>query len=72
MDEARCREMVELVRTIRHDANSPLTAVLGHVQLLLEEPVAQDPEVQESLKVVETEVQRLIRILAGLKEVKME
>jgi signal transduction histidine kinase len=72
MEEARCREMVELVRTIRHDANSPLTAILGHVQLLLEEPVAQDAEVQESLKVVETEVQRLIRILAGLKEVKVE
>lgn len=72
MDDARCREMVELVRTIRHDANSPLTAVLGHVQLLLEEPAAQDAEVQESLKVVETEVQRLIGILSGLKEVKMD
>lgn len=72
MDEARCREMVELVRTIRHDANSPLTAVLGHVQLLLEEPAAQDAEVQESLKVVESEVQRLIKILGELKEVRYD
>jgi signal transduction histidine kinase len=72
MDEDRCREMVELVRTIRHDANSPLTAALGHVQLLLDEPAAQDGEVQESLKVVESEIQRLIKILAGLREVKYE
>ena len=70
MDEDRYREMVDLVRTIRHDANSPLTAALGHVQLLLGEPAAQDGEVQESLKVVENELQRLISILSGLKEVK--
>lgn len=72
MDEARCREMVELVRTIRHDANSPLTAALGHVQLLLDEPTAQDEVVQESLKVVESEIQRLIQILGGLREIKHE
>lgn len=72
MDEGRCREMVELVRTIRHDANSPLTAVLGHVQLLLDEPAAQDAEVQESLKVVESEVQRLIKILGELKAVRYD
>ena len=72
MDEGRCREMVELVRTIRHDANSPITAALGHVQLLLEEPVAEDPEVRDSLKVVEGELQRLIQILSGLKQVKHE
>lgn len=72
MDEARCREMVELVRTIRHDANSPITAALGHVQLLLEEPVADDPDVRDSLKVVEGEIQRLIEILSGLKAVKHE
>lgn len=72
MDADRYREMVELVRTIRHDANSPITAALGHVQLLLEEPVAQDPEVRDSLKVVEGEIQRLIQILSGLKQVKHE
>lgn len=72
MDEARCRELVELVRKIRHDANSPITAALGNVQLLLEEPVAEDEEVRESLKVVETEIMRLIDILSGLKEVKYE
>ena len=72
MDEARCREMVELVRKIRHDANSPITAALGHVQLLLEEPVASDPEVQDSLKLVEGELKRLMAILAGLREVRLE
>ena len=72
MDDARCREMIELVRKTRHDANSPITAALGHVQLLLEEPAAQDGEVQESLKVVEGELRRLIDILARLKEVRTE
>ena len=72
MDDDRCKEMVELVRTTRHDANSPITAALGHVQLLLDEPAAQDDEVQESLKLVENELKRLIDILARLKEVKYE
>ena len=72
MDDARCKEMVELVRTTRHDANSPITAALGHVQLLMEEPAAQDDEVQESLKLVESELKRLMSILSALKEVKYE
>lgn len=70
MDESRWREIVELVRKTRHDANSPITAALGHVQLLMEEPAAQDPEVQESLVVVEGELRRLIDILGRLKEVR--
>lgn len=72
MDDARCKDMVELVRRTRHDANSPITAALGHVQLLMDEPGAQDDEVQESLKLVESELKRLIDILARLKEVKYE
>ncbi|MDX1673573.1 MAG: histidine kinase dimerization/phospho-acceptor domain-containing protein [Longimicrobiales bacterium] len=72
MDDARCKEMVELVRRTRHDANSPITAALGHVQLLLDEPAAQDDEVQDSLKLVESELKRLMDILARLKEVKYE
>lgn len=70
MDDARYQELVELVRKTRHDANSPITAALGHVQLLFEEPAAQDAEVQESLKVVEGEIKRLIEILGRLKEVR--
>ena len=72
MDEARCREMVELVRRIRHDANSPITAALGHTQLLMDEPAAQDPEVRDSLKLVEGELKRLIDILGRLKEVRYD
>jgi signal transduction histidine kinase len=72
MDESRWREMVDLVRMTRHDANSPITAALGHVQLLMEEPAAQDPEVQESLGVVEGELKRLMDILARLKEVRYD
>ena len=40
MDDQRLRDFVALVRRVRHDANNPLTAALGHVQLLLDEPVA--------------------------------
>ena len=72
MEDARYDRMVDRVRKIRHDANSPITAALGHVQLLLEEPAAQDPEVQESLRVVEGEIRRLIDILAGLKDVRAD
>lgn len=72
MDSARYAEMVDLVRTTRHDANSPITAALGHVQLLLDEPAAGDPEVQESLKLVESELKRLIDILGRLKEIRPE
>jgi signal transduction histidine kinase len=69
MDEARYQAMVELVRKTRHDANSPITAALGHVQLLMEDPAAQDAEVQESLRIVEGELKRLTAILGRLKAV---
>jgi signal transduction histidine kinase len=70
--EDRLNEIVDLVRRVRHDANNPLTAALGHVQLLLEEPTALDPEVGESLVVVESELRRLIEIMRGLNEVRVE
>jgi signal transduction histidine kinase len=72
VDDARYREMVDLVRRIRHDANSPITAALGHVQLLLDEPAAQDAEVQESLRIVEAELKRLTDILGGLRELRYD
>lgn len=72
MEEAGWRETVDRVRRIRHDANSPITAALGHVQLLLDEPAAQDAEVQESLRIVENELKRLMTILSELKEVRYE
>jgi signal transduction histidine kinase len=70
--EDRLNQIVNLVRRVRHDANNPITAALGHVQLLLEEPAAQDPEVKESLQVVESELRRLIEIMRGLNEVRVE
>ena len=70
--EDRLVEIVELVRRVRHDANNPITAALGHVQLLLEEPVAEDPEVRESLQVVEAELRRLILIMRQLNAVRVE
>lgn len=69
--EQRLNEFVSLVRRVRHDANNPITAALGHVQLLLEEPVAQDPDVRESLQVVESELRRLIDIMRQLNDVQV-
>jgi K+-sensing histidine kinase KdpD len=68
MEDRQSREILAQVRRIHHDANSPLTAALGHVQLLMEEPAAQAAEVQEALRIVENELHRLIRVLARLRE----
>ncbi len=70
MDDDRCREIIDRVRKIHHDANSPITAALGHVQLLLEDPAGTSADVQESLRTVERELKRLIVILAELREVR--
>lgn len=54
------------MRRVRHDANGPLTVALGHVHLLLEDSDRLDPEVISTLKIVETELRRLIKIMRGL------
>lgn len=63
-------EIVELIRRVRHDANNPLTAALGHVQLLLDDPVIADEEARESLRIIESELRRLTEILRKLNEIK--
>ena len=68
----RITEIVELVRRVRHDANNPITAALGHVQLLLDDPAVQDEEVRDSLKIVESELRRLIEILRRLGEIRVD
>jgi signal transduction histidine kinase len=64
------KEVAELVRRVRHDANNPLTAALGHVQLLLDDPAIRDEEARESLRVIESELRRLTEILRKLNEIK--
>ena len=64
------KELAELVRRVRHDANNPLTAALGHVQLLLDDPAIRDEEARESLRVIESELRRLTEILRKLNEIK--
>ena len=64
------KELAELVRRVRHDANNPLTAALGHVQLLLDDSAIQDMEARESLRVIESELRRLTEILRKLNEIK--
>lgn len=70
MTEERYHYLVDLVRRARHDANNSLTASLGHVQLLLEDPEVPEGEVRESLAIVESELRRLMGILKRLNEVK--
>jgi signal transduction histidine kinase len=68
-DDHRLHALVELVRRVRHDANGPLTVALGHIQLLLGD-ARLDPEVEQSLTVVEAELRRLIAVLRGLDRVR--
>ncbi len=70
MSEERIKEIVEHIRRVRHDANNPITAALGHVQLLLDDPAVTDPDVKESLQIVESELRRLTEILKRLGEIK--
>ncbi len=72
MDAERYRELVELVRRVRHDASNPLTAALGNVQLLLEDPALTDAGLREGLEIVESELRRLMEILKRLNAVKVE
>jgi len=72
MDEQRYRYFLDLVRRVRHDANNPITAALGHVQLLLDDPAVTDEEVKDSLRIVESELRRLTEILRRLNEVRDE
>ena len=72
MTPERFEEVVDLVRRVRHDANNPITAALGHVQLLLEDPAVPEGEVRESLVVIESELRRLIEILRRLNEIRAD
>ena len=72
LSENQINEIAALVRRVRHDANSPITAALGNVQLLLEDPAVTDPEVRESLQIVESELRRLIEILKQLNAIRPE
>ena len=70
MSDDQIRQFVDHVRKVRHDANNPITAALGHVQLLLEDPNVRDPDVVESLRIVESELRRLTEILKRLGDIK--
>jgi len=63
------KEFVELVRRVRHDANNPITAALGHVQLLLDDPAVTNEEVRESLGIIENELRGLTQIPRQLNEI---
>ena len=70
MDDEDYRALLDFIRRFRHDANNPLTAALGNVQLLLEDSHTMDTEVVESLRTVESELRRLMVMMRRLNEVK--
>lgn len=70
MEQDRFLDVVSLVRQVRHDANNPLTAALGNVQLALDEPVLDDAEIRRTLRVVEAELLKLAEILRRLDAVR--
>ena len=59
MENQAYRELTEFIRRLRHDANNPLTAALGNVQLLLEDAHTMDAEMADTLRTVESELRRL-------------
>jgi signal transduction histidine kinase len=70
MSDPQLSRIVDLVRRVRHDATNPITAVLGHVHLLLEDPSLPEGEVRASLRVIDSEVHRLADILRQLDTVR--
>jgi signal transduction histidine kinase len=70
MADTQIARIVELVSRVRHDATNPLTAVLGHVHLLLEDPALPEGDVRASLRVIDSEVHRLAEILRQLDQVR--
>jgi len=71
MDDS-LRQTLELVRAVRHDLNGPLTSALGNVQLLLEDPTVDSPDVREALRDVEADLRRLAAIVRRLSDVKSD
>src|SRR5690606_21129489 len=70
MRQDHSSDLVAIVRRVRHDANNPLTAALGNVQLALGEETLEEAEVRRTLRVVETELLKLAEILRGLDAVR--
>ena len=60
---------IELLR-LHHDINNALVGVSGNAQLLMRDPVAQQPGVRERLEVVVREAGRIQMSVARLRELK--
>lgn len=55
----------ELVRTVAHEFRSPLTSVLGHVELVLDDPELPEPA-RRRLGVAQASAERLLRLATDL------
>ena len=60
--EARSREQSEFIATLSHEVRTPLTSILGYVELLQREPT------EDALPAIERGTRRLLDLVNGLLE----
>jgi PAS domain S-box-containing protein len=61
---SRLASIGQMASGIAHEINNPLTSVIGFSQLLLSQDIPDD--IREDLEVIDSEAQRVARIIAGL------
>jgi DNA-binding response OmpR family regulator len=63
---ARETEKLEMITTtastLNHEVNNPLMAILGNIELLLDDPAVSDETVMRKLKIIETAARRIKEI----------
>ena len=68
--QAKLAGIMETALTVNHEINSPLTAILGNVQLLLRDQDRLDKAAVTKLKTIEQSAERIRRVTKMLLEVK--
>ncbi len=63
--------IVETAVTVNHEINSPLTAILGNVQLMLRDADRLDERIVAKLKTIEESAERIQRVTKKLLNVKI-
>lgn len=62
----------EIVTTVRHEINNPLTTVIGNVELLLERYGEKDKNIQNRLEIILNNALRIAEIVTKLKGIKQD
>lgn len=62
----------EIVATVRHEVNNPLTTVIGNVELLIERHGEKDKDLRRRLEIILDNALRIAEIVTKLKEIKQD